>query len=279
MKDELSFNKKINLVKLLLSSLFARKHDFVVVNGRKPGRVFYTNIPADRAMFFKPDIDDQLASVEWTDKASKIIYEVFPLFKDTVACIHLPKFLAMMNKQLAVNKGVYPVPKVNEETGDITFDIPEGTDIDMLFKTDKDRKRFFRPPNGHLVGWLISEDNFAGYEAIFNQFINFDPEPIDMNITIAEAFAKDPVVMVDIDIPNRRHDCTVGLRLPIQDGTSIVSFKEYLSKKKVTPWTYPIRVQYKDDQSVAKVSYCYRDDLVDVVSITPGSLWFPFRKK
>ena len=278
MSDELSFNKKINLVKLLLSSLFARKHDYVVVNGRKPGRVFYTTIPADRAMFFKPDIDDQLASVEWSEKASKIIYEAFPLFKETIAIIHLPKFLAMMNKQLAAKKGVYPVPRVNADTGDITFDIPEGTDIEKLFKTPKDRARFFRPPNGHLVGQLITEDNFAGYEAIFNQFVNFNPEPIDMNITIAEAFANDPVVMVDVDVPNRTHNCSVGFRLPIQDGTNIVSFKEYLSKKKV-PWTYPIRIQYKEDQSVAKISCCYRDDLVDVVSITPGSLWFPFRKK
>ena len=115
-----TFPKKINQVKLLLSSLFARKLNYLIVNGRKPGTIFFTSIEPERALFYKPDIDDQLSRVVLSDKAKEVLYEIFPVFKDNIAAFFLSKFLSLMNKKLQVEKGVAPVPLVNAETGDIT---------------------------------------------------------------------------------------------------------------------------------------------------------------
>ena len=85
------------------------------------------------------------------------------------------------------------------------------------------------------------------------------------------------VVLLDVEILNEVKNCTVFLNLPFQDGMSGVSFKEYLAKRKL-PWKYTVHIQYNPSKSVAKVAFCHKDDYVDVVSIAPGSIWFPYRK-
>lgn len=277
MADELKFNKKIAVVKLLLSSLFARKQNFLVVNGRKRNQLYFTTITSDRALFYKPDKDDQLMSVRLTEKAASILYDIFPVFKDTIAVFQLNKFLSMMNKKLAAEKGVAPVPIINQETGEITFTVPAGIGIDDLFKTPRERSQYLRGENGCLVGHLIHEDNFAKYEAIMAFHNRFVPEPVDREITIAQAYANDRVILVNIELPNYSKDCKVCLNLPVQDGTNIVSFKEYLTKRKAK-WQYIARIQYNEKYSVAKVAYMHSDEYVDVECISPGGLWFPFKK-
>ena len=273
--ETMTFNKKINLVKLILSSLFARKQPYLVVDGNVRGKLFVTNIPDDRAVFYKPDIDDTLHEVKLTEYAMKYFYEIFPTFKDCICIVHLPTMLSTMNKRLAVVKNEAPAISVNKDTEVLTMlGLPKKEDGTKAVFNGTDASEFVPVKIGHL----IPEDVFVKYEEIVARFMSFIKEPIERTVTVSSAVGDDKFILNNVVLDNSVYDCVVFANIPISDGKTVVSYKEYLAKKKL-PWKLKALIMYNPKRSVAKVAYEHKDDLVDVLCTSPGTLWFPFKKK
>ena len=270
MATEVSFNKKMTAVKLLLSSLFARKLNWVVFNGDDPNTLIYTNVPVERIVFYRPEIDDQMSLVKVSDEGIKYLYELFPFFRSTCGIIFLPDFLSTVNKLIAETKGVAPNVRVDLGSDRFFMDVPkvvqQGFDIDETKPTEV------------AIGRLIISETYELYKNVFNHHNSFVQEVIEKNITLGATAKQDKTTAVAVDLHNSLYNTDVTLSLPIQDGMNIVSFTEYLSKRKAE-WKYRVLIQYNEKRSAAKVAYAYKDELVDVISITPGALWFPFRAK
>lgn len=269
MAAEVSFNKKMTSVKLLLSSLFARKLNWVVFNGDDPNTFIYTNVPVNRIVFYRPEIDDQMSLVKVTDEGVRYLYELFPFFRSTCGVIFLPDFLSTVNKLIAETKGVAPNVRVDLGREVFIMDAPSSAkefDIGEVVETEK------------VVGQLIVAEAYELYKNVFNQHNCYTQNVIEKNISLGSTAKSDKTTVVNVEIHNSLIDNDVIFSLPIQDGTNIVSFTEYLSKRKAE-WKYRVLIQYNEKRSAAKVAYAYKDDMVDAVSITPGALWFPFRKK
>ena len=268
------FNKHVNLTKLLLSSLFARKQKYLIVNGNCRNKFLYTNISPERAIFYKVDIEDTLHVVNLSEKAADSLYTVFPSFRDIVACINLTELMKAMNKRLTTIKGVVPELKV-VETGDVVMDIPaDKTEVaKALFNGEQASDK---STVAAKVGRLIIPDLWTKYEEIVSKFVNFMKEPIERDVTISSAVGNDKCVLNKVELTDA-DGAGVVLELPMADGESVVSYREYLSKKKM-PWKYRALIMFNDRQNVAKVMYAYKDDLCDCVCTSPGTLWFPFRR-
>ena len=271
MAAEVSFNKKMNEVKLLLSSLFARKLNWVVFNGDDPNTLIFTSVEISRIAFYRPEIDDQMAMVKVTDDGIKYLYELFPFFRSTCGVIFLPTFLSTMNKLIAENKGVAPNVRIDLKRDSFFMDAPNSTKPE--FELDENSK-----PTEVCVGYLTIADYYNAYKAVFAHHCSFGSNTLEKNITLGDAAKNDKTTGIVVSIPNTRFNTDVYLKLPIQDGTNIVSFTEYLSKRKAE-WKYRLLIYYDERHSVAKVAYAYKDEWVDAVSITPAALWFPFKKK
>ena len=270
MANEVSFNKKMNSVKLLLSSLFARKLNWVVFNGDDPNTFIFTNVPVTRIAFYRPEIEDQMSLVKVTDEGVKYLYELFPFFKSTCGVIFLPDFLSTVNKLTAETKGTAPNVRVDLGRDLFLMDVPKAT----LQTFDIDDNK----PTEVVVGQLIIKESYEMYKNVFNHHNSFTQNVIEKIITLGAVAKNDKTTVVNVDLHNSLFNTDVTFSLPIQDGTNIVSFTEYLSKRKAE-WKYRVLIQYNEKHSAAKVAYAYKDDMVDAVSITPGALWFLFRKK
>lgn len=273
--EETAFNKKVNTVKLILSSLFARKQDFLVVDGNVRNKLFFTNISSDRAIFYKPDIEDTLHEVKLSETVASSFYDIFPIFKDTICIIQLTKLLSRMNKRLAVLKSKPIDLKVDTNTGNIVIECPpDKEDVDKAMFNGSDKPELVTVPVGHL----ITEDLFVKYEEIVARHMSFIKEPIERLVSVSSAVGDDKFVLNNIELDNATYNCPVFVNIPIADGVSVVSYKEYLSKKKL-PWKYKALIMYNPKRSVAKIAYEHKDDMVDALCISPGTLWFPYRKK
>lgn len=269
---EPSFNKKLTEVKLLLSSLFARKQQYVVFNFTRPNILYFTSIPAERAEFYSSDVDDTLSRVVLTEKAAKLVYEFYPFLKQMKGIVDLTDMLQATNKWLAVHKGEMPSVTCNSNTGEILIDtVPTVTTGELLFGEKKNQD------SRVVIGKTINDLTFMKYQAILDHYHSFTKEPIELEVTVPAAYYNDDVVLNKVEIVNNRYNAKVFLNLPMQDGVNAVSFKEYLAKRKL-PWKYKIDVRYNEAKSVAHVSFMHKDDYVDVVTTCPGTLWFPFRK-
>lgn len=271
MATEISFNKKLNEVKLLLSSLFARKLHWVVFNGDDPNTLIFTSVTADRIVFYRPEIDDQMSLVKVSDEGIKFLYELFPIFRSTCGMIQLPTFLSTVNKLVAETKGVAPNIRVDLERDAYLLDAPKTSKVE--FELDESSR-----PTEVWIGHLLTEDTYLRYKQVFSNHTAFGVSVIEKIITLNASARTDKVTPVDIHLNNELYNTEVCFRLPIQDGTNIVSFTEYLSKRKAE-WKYRVMIYYDEKHSVARTACLYKDEWVDVMSITPAALWFPRRMK
>lgn len=270
MAAEVSFNKKMTAVKLLLSSLFARKLNWVVFNGDDPNTLIYTNVPPERIVFYRPEIEDQMSLVKVSDEGVKYLYELFPFFRSTCGVVFLPDFLSTVNKLIAETKGVAPNVRIDLGSGNFLMDVPKAAQQEFDIDDSK--------PTEVAIGHLIISEAYELYKNVFNHHNSFTQNVIEKNITLGATAKQDKTTAISVELHNALVNADVILSLPIQDGTNIVSFTEYLGKRKAE-WKYRVLIQYNEKRSAAKVAYAYKDELVDAISITPGALWFPFRKK
>jgi len=265
---ELSFNKKVAIVKLILSSLYARKQKFMGIDAKQKGLFFLSNIPLDRTTIYRPDIDDTIAKVQLGGLPLDLLYEAFPQFEEFTGVLNLQPFTSVMNKRLSTDKA-WPKLDIDTETDIISMKLPSNTTALVEVSPE------IQEGGSVKVGRLAPPNLFELYERIFRHFNSFVEQPLERDVQIPTAYANDKIIMSDVDLKNDEKGTVETFRVPLQDGTNIPSFKEYLSKRKI-PWTYRLLVQYNQHQNAAKVSVSYRDDWVTTQTIMPGTIWFPF---
>lgn len=264
-KPEPLDKKKVENIKLLLSSLFARSQKYMVVDGNNKGTLIFSNFPYERVILYKSEAEDTMCTVTLKTDITELLYEAFPIFGTIVAEIQMQHFLAALNKCLALDKTKWPEIVVDKE---------------------KDRLLMSYAKEGEAgtadIGRLLPPDAPKYYTTIVEQFNKFTPTFEDLIFSIPDGHWNDPVIMEDFPVKDPRLDYSgpepqplIEIRCPIRDGNSIVSFKEYLKKRNL-PIRYTARVQYKPDTKTAKIAFGYNDDWLDCWSIMPGSLLFPF---
>lgn len=258
MAEENIDKKKIDTVKLLLSSLFARKQKYLIVDGKSKNRLIYANFPYERTIYYRPTPEDAICGVTVNDELVPLLHEAFPLFDKVVAEIDLMKFMSAVNKCLAKDKTKWPVIDVDKDKDLLSITTPE--------------KDMNGNPNVVCVGRLLPPDALEYYEVIMNNFLSFSKDLFDLDLKIPESSSDDPVMLADLVVP-ATHPVTI--KLPMRDGVGMISFKEYL-KKRALPLAYKAHVQYRPETQAAKVSLNYEDDWLRCVSMMPGTLWFPF---
>lgn len=272
-KKELSFNKKVGLAKLILSSLFARELPYLILDGDKPNLMIFSNIVPDRVRFYQQDMDDFISVVKLSDGMAEILYEVYPILRNTTCVLDLRKFNSATNKKMTQDKGVPAQVNVNQDNDQITVDVVDDSDAEKLLGGNVDQ------PSITVVGNLVIPDVFAQYEAIVDRFRTYtDEPPSEYPLTVPGACGSDKISTIKLDLGQDEAGCPVALKLPIKDGRTLVSFREYLSKRN-KPWVYTASVQYDKRRKACKVAYLYSDEYVNVMSVAPGTLWFPFTYK
>ena len=249
--------KKIEKVKLLLSSLFSRSQKYLIVDGSSKNRLVFTNFPYERVILYKSEPEDVMSVVSITNKeVSDALYEAYPILGGIVAEIHLQQFLAAMNKSLAADKTKWPEVVVNKETDKLLVSYAKEGEAETI-----------------EVGRLLPPDALQFYDKIMDDFMNFTKEFTDIKFDIPSDHFGDDVLLQDFDLGTNGE--SVKFKCPLKDGIPLVSFKEYL-KKRALPILYTGRVQYKPETRSAKIGFGYTDDWLTSWSIMPGSLWFPF---
>ena len=257
--------KKIEKIKLLLSSLFSRSQKYLLVDGNNKGRLVFTNFPYERVILYKSEPEDIISTVSITNsEISDILYEAFPMLGSIVAEIHLQQFLAAVNKCLADDKTKWPEIVVDKET-------------DKLFMTHAKEGEAITAE----IGRLLPPDALSFYDKLVEDFMSFTRKFMDIQFGIPDGHYDDPVIFQDLTISDPENDehkvpePTVTFKCPLKDGIPLVSFKEYIKKREL-PVMYTGRVQYRPETRSAKIGFGYSDDWLTSWSIMPGSLWFPF---
>lgn len=247
--------KKVETIKLLLSSLFARKQKYLVVDGANKNKVIYSNFPYERTIYYRPTPEDTMCGVTINPEVMPIFHEAFPVLDNVVAEINLQPFMSTFNKGLSTDKTKWPEITV-DKTNDKLY---------MCYKENDEVKKV-------EIGRLLPPDAHQYYESIMKKFMNFTKDISKVEFELPTDHLDDDVLVTDIVLPDENK---TKITLPIQDGVSVVSFKEYL-KKRGFPIKYEAQVQYRPDSKSAKVAFAYKDDLVDCLGMMPGTIWFPF---
>lgn len=251
--------EKVETVKCLLSSLFARKQKFLIVDGTHKDRLVYANFPYERTIYYRPTPEDTLCGVTVNEKLVGILHEAFPIFDKIVGEISLMDFMSTMNKALASNKSEWPKIEVDNETDRLVMTIPP-----KAGSSDEEQKK--------VIGRLLPPDSLNYYDEIMKKFMSFASEKLEVDFNIPGGHFDDPVIYTDVVLPSKE---PIRFRCPIKDGISLVSFKEYFKRREL-PVKYKAVVQYRPESRLAKVAFHHLDDWVDCWSIMPGTCWFPF---
>lgn len=252
--------KKIETVKYLLSSLFARKQKYLIVDGNTKNRLIFANFPYERTINYRSEPEDSLCVVDVQDGVAPILYEAFPIFDNVIAELELLPFMSAFNKSIANDKTKWPVIEKDENSDKLFVRIPgkeEGQD-DQLME----------------VGRLLPPDSSSYFKNIMDNFMSWGPDkdPIkEIEFDIPQGHFDDPVIYIDVP----KFFESRALRFPVKDGLSIVSFKEYLAKRNLPPH-YKALVQYRPEVNAFKIAFSHFDDWVRCLSLMPGTMWLPF---
>ena len=258
MAEENIDKKKIETIKLLLSSLFARKQKYLIVDGKQKNRLIYANFPYERTIYYRSTPEDSICGVMVNDELVPLLHEAFPVLGSVVAEINLQTFMSSVNKNLTADKTKWPEIIIDKEHDELLMKLPPAGEN--------------QDPATVCIGRLLPPDALDYYEEIMNQFLKFTKDPLELDLDIPQGHFNDPIIFTDLLLPVPQ---PVTLKLPVQDGFSMVSFKEYLKKRNL-PMKYRAFVQYRPETQAAKVSLGYEDDWVKCVSMMPGTIWFPF---
>lgn len=252
------FNSKLATVKLITSSIFARKQQFMVINGSTPTSFFYTNVQSDRIRMYRPTMEDSISKVTINEEVSGVLFEAFPELRKGISEIDLMKFSATLNRAVSVEKGEFPDLSVNLGSRLVTMTV-RGEEPTILGKT-----------------LMPFEIDF--YKEIFKKYNEFssDIQVIKYKANIERGSdSKLNVDIIELSSPDPKAPYQLGL--PIKDGFSAVSAKEYCKRRGLPP-EYTLEFMRDLAHDTAKVTMCYMDDWINSRTIMPACLWYLFRK-
>ena len=263
-KDE--FRAKMVTIKLLMSSLYARKQPYLIIDCRAKGTFYYTNIEHDRIGLYRPNMEDVLSKVTVTaDHVLDAFYESFPAFKDLIAELDLKAFSTYLNKHLKTVKDQFPEITYDVKTRLVMMKvaIPDPTDDTKTMTQDMQ------------VGIVLTDLDPSFYDEIWEKYEHFSDHKVRRQFRASESVDGDKVALEVIEMgADQDGDLPpCEFALPVKDGFSMPSVKEYCRRRELDP-VYDVLLQINDAGRTAKAMIMYADDWLRSWTIMPGSLWF-----
>ena len=247
------FAEQFNIVKLVTSSIFARKQKFLILNGNNPGTFYYTNIPHERMALYRATPDDVISKV--TVKSPDVMnafYDAFPTLKSAIAEVDVQDLSTNLNKAKKEYGDSFPpidIGKLNENS--LSMNVG-GVD---------------KP-----IGRLLPEHGPVYYEEVLDNFNRFSDNVVKRQFKAAEQIGDDKLVLEIVDLEmGDGSKCEFGI--PVKDGVAMVSTKEYVNKRDLDP-VYDILLRVNPEARTSRSAILYSDDWIDSMTIMPGLLWF-----
>lgn len=258
MDDEAkTFKTKLNKIKLITSSIFARKQQFMVINGATPTTFYYTNVESERVKMYRPTMEDSISKVVINEEVSKTLFEAFPDLTKGIVEIDLTKFSSTLNKAVSVEKGVFPELKVDMAARLVTMTVKGDLPV--------------------VLGKVLLDFEIDFYEEIFRKYNEFSD---NVQVVKYKANMENNGSKLDVDIvelSSSDESAPFKLGLPLRDGFSAVSAREYCKRRGLVP-VYDLEFMRDIANETAKVTMCYCDDWINSRTIMPACLWFMFRR-
>ena len=252
--------KTVDTVKLLLSSLFARKLPSMIVSYTRPGVLYFTNIVSDRIALYKATPEDVLSKVKIVnDGVLETLYKAFPFMKDSICEVYTVALSSAINKALQVEKDKFPEIVVDKDAMQLT----------LTYKTKEGAEVV------SAVGKLLPEWDVEFYEEILDKFEKFSDNVIRRQFRLNQQEADSKVSLEITEVSGKNGTAEFGL--PVQDGLNIVSAREYVKRRGLEP-LYDLWLQFDEATRTSKATIHYLDDWLDACTIMPGSLWFMTNK-
>lgn len=247
------FDEQFNIVKLVTSSIFARKQKFLILNGNTPETFYYTNIPHERMALYRAAPGDVISKV--TLKSPDVMhafYEAFPTFKSIIAEVDVQDLSTNLNKAKKEYGLSFPpvdIGKLNENSLSMKV---AGVD---------------KP-----IGRLLPEHGPVYYEEVLENFNRFSDNVVKRQFRAAEQVGDDKLILEIVDLELNKGDKS-EFGIPVKDGVTMVSTKEYINKRNLDP-VYDILLRVNPDSRTSRAAILYSDDWLDSMTIMPGLLWF-----
>ena len=254
------FKESVKTVKLLLSSLFARKLPKMIVSYTSPGVFYFTNIESERIALYKATPEDVLSKVKIvSENVLRILYEAFPFMKESICEIDVSTMGSVLNKSLQVTKDKYPEAIVDKDSNSLK----------LVYK-DKDGNN-----QTVVAGKLLTEWEFDFYTEILTKFDKFSDNVIKRQFRYDAQESDSKVTIEIVEVAGKNGSSEFGL--PVSDGLNLVSSREYIRRRGLDP-LYDLWLQFDEGTHTSKATIHYLDDWLDACTIMPGSLWFMTRK-
>ncbi len=240
----------------------------MIINGHTPGLFYFTNIDHERVLIYRPTMEDVLSKV--TVKADDVMnafYTAFPLLKEVVAQIYVASFSTGMNKWIQLNKSYeFPKLKLIEDERKILM---------STYVKNKDTGEYVQ--EDILVGTLLSDNDPEFYDEIIKNYEKFSDTIVRRTFKANEVAGDDKLSLEVVEVAGKEidHKSQQGseIALPIKDGVTMVSVKEYVNKRLQNPM-FDLLLRMSPMYRTAKPTILYCDDWLDAMTILPGSLWF-----
>lgn len=249
----MKFSEQFNIVKLVTSSIFARKQKFLILNGNKPDTFYYTNIPHERMALYRSAPDDVISKV--TIKSPNVMaafYDAFPKLASVIAEIDVQELSTNLNKAKKEYGERFPpidIGKLNENSLSMSVG---GVD---------------KP-----IGRLLPEHGPVYYEEVLDNFNKFSDNVVKRQFRAAEQVGDDKLVLEIVDLELNKGDKS-EFGIPVKDGVTMVSTKEYVNKRNLDP-LYDVVLRVNPESRTSRAAILYSDDWLDSMTIMPGLLWF-----
>ena len=258
--DKKELSASLKTIKLITSSLFARKQPFMIIDCTKPSTFYYTNIDRERVALYRPTAEDVLSKVTIKDdKVKEALFKAFPILEKSIVQLDLMKFSTYLNKSLKIKNDEFPELTIHEDSRLVTMRVPTSET---------------NPGVDANVGILLSQMDVEFYEGILTKHLKFSDKVEYRRFKAASSVGDDKVALEIVELEKRDDsDKKSEFALPIKDGFNVVSSKEYISKRGLDPY-YALDVLVDPVLRAAKTVVDYSDDWLDASTIMPGTLWF-----
>lgn len=232
----------------------------MIVDGQNPGVLYFTTIPRERIAIYRAAPEDVLSRVKLSNESMEVVYGAFPILKNTVCEITLQEFCKALNK---ASKDDFPTLKINEGSRSILMEIPD--------KENPGQKKDV------VVGTLLAGYEPGYYADVLKNFHTYSSNVIrrKFNVTGVKDITNNVSIEL-VEIPGQDAK-PVGVGLPLKDGYSLVSFNEYVRKRKIDHPNYELEFQFDSEGATSRTAVHYVDDWLEAESIMPGLLWFMTR--
>lgn len=237
-------------LKLIFSSLFARKMPYVIFNHTEDLKdtLLFTNIPIESAIMYEKDADHYIHLVILRDEEFlNWFYDAFKIFRTVQHILDARKFLAALNKE----KHVYENVKVSVKNNEIILSGQTGT---------------------HVCGLIVDQDIVEAYTNMYRQASGVLEWKENKDLTeeeLSQAFTITDVEVCDDNIYNTKS--ISKYRVALLPGSDTISTKEVA---KITSAPCCVKLLTQLNNEALRVKYIYNSDIIYVESICPALLWF-----